>query len=201
MKCPKCGNDIANDSNFCEYCGNNIHKKHIHKALLGLFTVIIVIIIIGIMTSTGTLFGEKVTKIEEELDINNKDYIDLGLPSGTIWAIYNEDNLYDYDYALSEFGKKLPTKEQWEELKNVCKWVWTGSEYRLTGPNGNSIVLPAAGYRSCSGSVNNVGSNGNYWSSTPSGSEKAWNLVFDSDRVFMNINKCCNGRSVRLVRN
>ena len=28
-------------------------------------------------------------------------------------------------------------------------------------------VLPAAGYRNCNGDVNNVGSNGNYWSSTP----------------------------------
>ena len=25
MKCPKCGKEIANDSQFCEYCGNKIN--------------------------------------------------------------------------------------------------------------------------------------------------------------------------------
>ena len=61
-------------------------------------------------------------------------------------------------------------------------------------------VLPAAGYRNCNGSVNNVGSNGNYWSSTPNGSENAWNLNFNSGGVNMNNNNRCNGNSVRLVQ-
>ena len=27
MKCSKCGKEIANDSNFCEYCGTKIQKN------------------------------------------------------------------------------------------------------------------------------------------------------------------------------
>ena len=30
MKCPKCGNEIANDSLFCEYCGEKIQEKKRH---------------------------------------------------------------------------------------------------------------------------------------------------------------------------
>ncbi len=48
--------------------------------------------------------------------------------------------------------------------------------------------------------MNNVGSNGNYWSSTPSGSEKAWELNFNSGKVNMNSTNRCNGQSVRLVQ-
>ena len=61
-------------------------------------------------------------------------------------------------------------------------------------------VLPAAGNRNCNGNVNNVGSNGNYWSSTPNGSENAWNLNFNSGKVSINNNNRCNGQSVRLVQ-
>ena len=61
-------------------------------------------------------------------------------------------------------------------------------------------VLPASGYRNCNGDVNNVGSNGNYWSSTPNGSDNAWNLNFNSGNVNMNNNNRCNGQSVRLVQ-
>ena len=61
-------------------------------------------------------------------------------------------------------------------------------------------VLPAAGNRNCNGNVNNVGSNGNYWSSTPNGSDNAWNLNFNSGEVNMNNNNRCYGQSVRLVQ-
>ena len=48
--------------------------------------------------------------------------------------------------------------------------------------------------------MNNVGSNGNYWSSTPNGSDNARNLNFNSGSVNMNNNNRCNGQSVRLVQ-
>lgn len=44
-------------------------------------------------------------------------YTDLGLPSGTIWKNFNATGFYTYDEAVSQFGNRLPTKEQWEELK------------------------------------------------------------------------------------
>lgn len=127
--------------------------------------------------------------------------VDLGLPSGTLWKDKNEDGgFYTYEEALSKFGDKLPTKEQLEELNSKCQWTWTGSGYKVTGPNGNSISLPAAGYRNCNGRVVNVGSDGHYWSSTPRGSDYAWRLGFGSGGVGMNLTDRCNGRSVRLVQ-
>ena len=65
---------------------------------------------------------------------------------------------------------RLPTKSEMKELENNCSWVWTyqGSRagYKVTGPNGNSIFLPAAGFKAGT-SGKSVGSYGNYWSSTP----------------------------------
>ena len=127
-------------------------------------------------------------------------YTDLGLPSGTIWKNFNATGFYTYDEAVSQFGSRLPTKEQWEELKAECQWSWTGSGYKVTGPNGNSITLPATGSRDCGGRVYSVGSSVYYWSSTPDGSDYAWNLVFGSGGVSMyNYNRCF-GFSVRLVQ-
>ena len=127
--------------------------------------------------------------------------IDLGLPSGTLWKDKNEEGgFYTYEQAVSRFGSGLPTKEQLKELKNSCKWTWNGNGYKVTGPNGNSIVLPASGYRYCSGDVGSVGSYGGYWSSDPLGSGDAWGLSFYSDKVGMSNDSRCSGRSVRLVQ-
>ncbi len=135
------------------------------------------------------------------------EYVDLGLTSGTKWKASNEvneaDTVYDfftYDEAMDRFGNSLPTKEQCEELKAECQWSWTGSSYNVTGPNGNSISLPAAGYRYCNGSVYDVGDDGHYWSSTSYGSGDAWYLHFSSGSVIMSNNDCCGGQSVRLVK-
>ncbi|MBO4441541.1 hypothetical protein J5834_05435 [bacterium] len=131
-----------------------------------------------------------------------KEFVDLGLPSGTLWKDKNESGFYDYAAAVRSFGSNLPSKEQLEELKNSCRWTWTGSGYRVTGPNGNSIVLPAAGSRTCDGSVNTAGYEGEYWSSTPNDSAKAWSLRFHKYDVFMvNFYNRCVGLSVRLVQN
>lgn len=128
-------------------------------------------------------------------------YVDLGLPSGTLWKDKNEEGgFYTYDQAMAKYGSNLPTKEQLEELKSACSWSWTGSGYKVTGPSGESIVLPAAGYRDCGGGVHRVGTYGDYWSSTPNGSEYAWYLYFISSEVdFNNYNRCI-GQSVRLLR-
>ena len=127
-------------------------------------------------------------------------YVDVGLSSGTYWKETNESGFHNYDNAVSKFGNKLPTKEQLEELKNECEWTWTGNGYKVTGPNGNSILLPAAGYRNCNGLVSYVGMGGGYWSSTPYGSDYAWGL--DADLVGVNVDYYyrCGGQSVRLVQ-
>lgn len=117
------------------------------------------------------------------------EYVDLGLPSGTRWKKTNEggDNAqyYTYDEAVSRFGNKLPTKQQLEELINNCTWTWTGSGCKVTGPNGNSINLPAEHDLVC-GDVVPDASSGSYWSSTPLDADQAWSLFFYSDAVRMN---------------
>ena len=139
------------------------------------------------------------------ISCDNKGYVDLGLPSGTLWKAVNEsggDGFFPYNEAVSQFGGQLPTKEQWEELKDYCEWTWREPHggYKVTGPNGKFIVLPAAGSRNCVGSVYGVGSNGDYWSSTPGGSDYAWSLLFFSSSVDMIGRNRCNGLSVRLVQ-
>ena len=60
----------------------------------------------------------------------------------------------NYDIANVQWGHgwRLPTKAEMEELINKCKWEWgtynNTKGYKVTGANGNSIFLPAGGYRS-----------------------------------------------------
>lgn len=127
-------------------------------------------------------------------------YVDLGLPSGTLWKDKNESGgFYTYDEAMKAFGNDLPTKEQFEELVSSCKWAWTGNGYKVTGPSGASISLPAAGYRDGS-YVGGVGSYGYYWSSTPDGSDGACRLNCSSDDYYVDYSfRRIFGFSVRLV--
>ena len=62
------------------------------------------------------------------------------------------------------------------------------------------VLLPVAGNRNNSnGSLNNVGSNGNYWSATVDGTN-ARNLNFNSSNANMNSNNRANGNSVRCLK-
>ena len=153
--------------------------------------------------------------------ISSDDYVDLGLPSGTLWASCNvgasapyekggiyawgetvqkqsyrmenyfdidslagSSSLYDmfgtegqtqqsiigtkYDVASAVCGPDyvMPTKAQLDELNTECTWTW-GTLKRVkgmivTGPNGNSIFLPACG----SGNENGIfgyNEDGYYW--------------------------------------
>lgn len=80
---------------------------------------------------------------------------------------------------------------------------WTANVYTANGwaamEAAGAVFLPAAGYRSCNGSVYDVGSYGSYWSSTHNGNH-AWRLYFDSGGVEMNFNYRYRGGSVRLVQ-
>lgn len=64
---------------------------------------------------------------------------------------------------------RMPTLDELDELRTKCSWTWTISNgvkgRKVTGPNGNSIFLPAAGYRYGT-AVLDVGSYGYYWSSS-----------------------------------
>lgn len=127
-------------------------------------------------------------------------YVDLGLPSGTVWKGENEEGLLTYNKAMASYRRNLPTLKQWEELKKYCEWEWRENGYLVTGPNGNAIFFPAAGYRNYSGQVRKVDSIGNYWSSTPMGLDEAWRFGFEPDKFSLATNSRAYGRSVRLCK-
>ena len=196
------------------------------------------------------------------------DYVDLGLPSGTLWATCNigasapeeygdyfawgETKGYDSgkttfnwstykwckgssttmtkyctnssygtvdnkkeldladDAAYVNWGPewRMPTRTQFEELinSNYTTTTWTtrnGVSGRLitSKSNGNSIFLPAAGYRHDS-SLSYVGSHGGCWSRTldESNQGSAWILGFSSSRIYAGGNRRFLGQSVRPVR-
>lgn len=136
-----------------------------------------------------------------------EEYVDLGLPSGTLWCEQNEPNdadttfgFYDYNAAKAAFGDGMPTVDQLRELKDECQWTWTGTGYSVVGANGNSIFLPAVGYRWYDGTVQQEGVMGNYWSSTQDGQNNAWALVFNADNVSVTNHHRDQGHSVRLVK-
>ncbi len=111
------------------------------------------------------------------------------------------------DAARANWGEawRMPTDNEWHELKNNCTWKWTTQNgvngYEVTSKtNGNSIFLPAAGYRYGT-SVINVGSDGYYWSSSLYESEpnRAYGLGFNSGSVDWYVNYRCYGHTVRAV--
>jgi hypothetical protein len=113
------------------------------------------------------------------------------------------------DVASVKLGGKwrMPTDAEWTELRTKCTWTWTDN-YNGTGvagrivsaTNGNSIFLPAAGYRGGTG-LYDAGSIGYYWSSSldtdyPYG---AWCVHFESNGVRKYRISRYDGQSVRPV--
>lgn len=125
------------------------------------------------------------------------EYIDLGLPSGTLWKSFNEDGYYKFDEAVEKFGDLLPTKEQWEELKDKCVWERSNNGYKVTGTNGNAIFLPANGFTYNTEMYGVTG--GYYWSRMVHSQSFAFMLYF-SDNVHVSIDSRLYGMPVRLVK-
>lgn len=111
-----------------------------------------------------------------------------------------------YDTATVNWGNewRMPTKAEQDELRTECVWEWTTMNgingYKVKSrTNGNSILLPAAGYR-ISSSFSYEDSRGYYWSATPdSGSNLAYNLYFGSGNYSWDILGRYSGRTVRSV--
>lgn len=211
-------------------------------------------------------YGDEVT-----FDTEGDDWVDLGLPSGLLWAtrnvgansideygdhfawaetqpksIYNW-NTYQYcchnsvnsltkycsspSYGCNGYtdhltvlepsddaatvnwggGARMPTKYEFEELWGKCSKSKTRQNgvwgLLLTGPNGNTLFMPAAGYRS-NGTIINEGSSGYFWSSSfypPCG---AYGYYFDLDTKDLSIKEISmrsnihrdGGVSIRAVR-
>ena len=100
---------------------------------------------------------------------------------------------------------RMPTDAELTELCEQCTWTWTtqnGVEgYKVTSKsNGNSIFLPAAGYRRDS-SLNYAGRYGYYWSSSLDTGDPyhAWNVHFYSGDVLRDYHNRCYGYTIRPV--
>ena len=110
------------------------------------------------------------------------------------------------DVATVKWGGswRMPTKAEQDELRNNCTWTWTTlngvNGYRVTGPNGNSIFLPAAGCRYGS-EVRYRGSCGTCWPSSLSSScsDGACYLVFGRGGYNWGNDDRYYGQSVRPV--
>ena len=110
------------------------------------------------------------------------------------------------DAARANWGGtwRMPTIDEIKELLDNCHWEWTTRNdvngFKVTGPNGASVFLPAAGYR-WHDSLDNSGY-GLYWSSSlyPSLDDDAYYLSFDSGGAYWNSNYYrYGGHSVRAV--
>lgn len=102
-------------------------------------------------------------------------------------------------------GARMPTQQEWEELEAYCSSVWTTQNgvngRRFTGPNGSTLFLPAAGHR-WDDEIDNVGSDGFYWSSSLGAGvpDAACGFNFYSGEAGVGINGRDCGISVRAVR-
>lgn len=100
--------------------------------------------------------------------------------------IGNEISGTSYDVAYVQWGggARMPTLTEVKELVNNC--TFTDGSYNgvrgsyVTGPNGNSIFLPFAGYR-YDGDLNYEGSAGIFWSGS-------YSVVYDGLRAY---SLCC----------
>ena len=191
-----------------------------------------------------------------------EDYVDLGLPSGTLWATRNvgaekPEKYGDYfawgevepkDYYhgstykwndsetgtmhMSKYCTKeangvvdnkivldpeddaacvnypdgqMPSQEQLNELLQNCTWQWSElngvAGLLVTGPNGNTMFLPAAGYR-LQGTTYDVGTECNYWlnSIQEISPLNAWKIYATSSLFQINGSSRTVGYTVRAVR-
>lgn len=104
--------------------------------------------------------GQEISKIDtvgepevEPAPVVPAGMVDLGL--SVYWADSSEDvdgNFFFDKKAADKIAtdlRKIPTKEQWQELMDSCQWTWEIKDnlagYNVKGPSGESIFLPAYG--------------------------------------------------------
>lgn len=125
-------------------------------------------------TELGGLFGfGDMTGFQTSLDLDNYASAD----------IYKTDR----DVANKVYGSwvTMPTIDEFEELFTECKKEWVEEDgvagYKFTGPNGNSIFLPAAGSRTQS-TVSGEGLNGYYLSGSINVTDNKFAMAYSFDQ-------------------
>lgn len=146
----------------------------------------------------------------EKIDAEMEDDVDCGTDKDPMkkYVFPNVKSIAGTPFDVAHdwgFRWSLPTKEQWEELENKCKWTWTKRNgvdgCIVTGPNNNSIFLPAAGkYTGTKLEGDEV--SGGYWSATPFGGDSynaiCWSFIEDKIIWFGQLRY--RGLSVRPVK-
>ena len=111
-----------------------------------------------------------------------------------------------YDAASQNWGLpwRMPTKKELKELINNCKWEYVTQDsvngYKVTGPNGNSIFLAAAGYKSGS-AIKDANVVGRYWSASHGAGTSSQCLDFNVQYMTITTNDELRifGQSIRAV--
>ena len=123
-------------------------------------------------TDLGGLFGD-MTGFQTSIELDNYASAD----------IYKTDR----DVANKVYGSwvTMPTIDEFEELFSECKKEWVEQDgvagYKLTGPNGNSIFLPAAGSRTQT-TISGEGVNGCYLSGSINASDSKFAMAYGFDQ-------------------
>ena len=127
-----------------------------------------------------------------------------GIPDGkTSFEDYN----YVDDAARQALGGdwRIPTYAEWEALQTQCTWKWVTvngvNGRRITGPNGKSIFLPAAGNR-YNTILNYPGSVGHYWAASLFTGHPyfAWSIALDANHVSWKSTARPEGYQIRPVK-
>ena len=114
----------------------------------------------------------------------------------------------EYDIATAKWGHgwRMPSKDEWKELVEKCKWAkekaFNVYGYRVEGPNGNSIFLPNTGLRFAE-SISNTDA-GYYWTSEMALNDRecAYYYYFNEDKIndiVTTRNYVYSGRAIRPV--
>ncbi len=111
-----------------------------------------------LMNVCNTLRGQLFSEMLEDSNIP-QGFVDLGLPSGTLWQKKSAPGEILYSTALETChnnNAEIPSIDDWAELLNECTWNVVNNGYEVVGPNGNKLLLRYTdNYR-----------RGKYWTST-----------------------------------
>lgn len=98
--------------------------------------------------------GYKSGKENAQIECNDTEFVDLGLPSGTLWAsdyVRDENGKICYFTYEEALKYRIPTQEQYDELTTIClrKIFRDKSNHycgaKILGPNGNTFTFTISG--------------------------------------------------------
>lgn len=80
-------------------------------------------------------------QFDKPIDLSKTEWVDLGLPSGVLWAKDDEDAVISIHKALQDYPDNLPSESDAEELMEFCSRHFDSAKKEMvfTGPNGNTV--------------------------------------------------------------